>query len=102
MRTNVNTGMFMRFEWDKAKNQANIRKHGIDFNDVKEMFNHPMLALQDDRCDYGEERWIGIGWIKKIIGVAVYVERHEDTIRIISARKATKHEVRRYEQIIKN
>lgn len=92
----------MRFEWDNAKNQANIRKHGIDFNDAKEMFNHPMLALQDDRYEYGEERWIGIGWIKKLIGVVIYVERHDDTIRIISARKATKHEVLRYEQIIKN
>lgn len=92
----------MHFEWDEAKNEINIRKHGIDFADVKDMFNHPMLILLDDREDYGEERWVGIGWMQQLIGVVVYVERHEDTIRIISARKATKHEVRRYDQSIKN
>lgn len=92
----------MRFEWDEAKNEINIRKHGIDFADVKDMFNHPMLTLLDNREYYGEERWIGVGWIQQLMGVVIYVERHEDTIRIISARKATKHEVRRYEQSIKN
>ena len=92
----------MRFEWDEAKNEINIRKHGIDFADVEDMFNHPMLTVIDNRENYREERWISLGWIQQIIGVVVYVERHEDTIRIISARKATKHEVRRYEQSIKN
>lgn len=92
----------MRFEWDEAKNEINIRKHGIDFADVKDMFNHPMLTLLDDREDYGEERWIGLGWIHQLIGVVIYVERHENTVRIISARKATKREVHRYEQSIKN
>jgi hypothetical protein len=94
--------MGMGFEWDEAKNEINIRKHGIDFADVKDMFNHPMLTMLDEREDYGEERWIGIGWMQQLMGVVVYVERHEDTIRIISARKATKQEVRRYEQCIKN
>lgn len=90
----------MRFEWDEAKNGINIRKHGIDFEDVKEMFDHPMLSFSDDRECYGEERWVGIGWLQQLIGVVVYVEQHEDVIRILSARKATKHEVRRYEQEI--
>lgn len=92
----------MRFEWDEVKNETNISKHGIDFNDVKAMFDYPMLTLLDEREDYGEERWIGIGWLQSTVGVVVYVERYEDTVRIISARKATKHEVRRYEQSIKN
>ena len=92
----------MYFEWNEAKNRANIRKHGIDFNDVKDMFNHPMLTFVDDREDYGEERWISIGQLQRHVSVVVYAERHEDTIRIISARKATKNEVRRYEQIIKD
>lgn len=92
----------MRFEWDAAKNDVNIRKHGIDFADVEDIFNHPMLTLPDDRDDYGEERWIAIGWIRALIGVVVYTERQDDVIRIISARKATKYEVRRYEQSFKN
>ena len=61
-----------------------------------------MLTVVDDREDYGEERWFGIGWIQGLIGVVVYTERIGDVIRIISARKATKHEVRRYEQAVKN
>ncbi len=92
----------MLFEWDKLKNEINIRKHGIDFSDVKDMFNHPMLTLLDNREDYGEDRWIGMGWMQSLIGVVIYVERHNDVIRIISAGKATKHEVRRYEQCVKN
>lgn len=88
----------MRFEWDDAKNSANIRKHGIDFADVIDIFSHPMLVMLDDREVYGEERWIAIGWIHALVGVVVYAERQGDVIRIISARKATKHEVRRYEQ----
>ncbi|BBP74604.1 MULTISPECIES: BrnT family toxin [Pseudomonas] len=92
----------MHFEWDEIKNQANIRKHGIDFNDVPDIFQHPMLALRDDRTDYGEERWISIGWIKILLGVVVYTERRGDAIRIISARKATKQEAKYYAERIEN
>lgn len=92
----------MRFEWDEAKNRANIRKHGIDFNDVPDMFQHPMLALRDDRANHDEERWISIGWIKTLIGVVVYSERRGDVIRIIFARKATKREGKLYVERIEN
>jgi len=92
----------MNFEWEEAKNLLNVRKHGINFTDVTDMFNHPMLTRLDKRENYGEERFIGIGWIQALIGVVVYVERYEDTIRIISARKTTKQEVSHYEQRIKN
>ena len=86
----------------KLKNQVNIEKHGIDFADVADIFNHPMLTLLDEREDYGEDRWVSIGWIKSVIGVVIYTERIDHVIRIISARKATKNEVRRYEKSIKN
>jgi uncharacterized DUF497 family protein len=92
----------MFIEWDDKKNALNIAKHGIDFIDVADMFNHPMLVLRDERVDYGEERWIGIGWMQRLIGVVVYTERNGDVIRIISARKATKNEVRLYEQSLQN
>jgi hypothetical protein len=87
----------MRFEWDEAKNRSNIQKHGIDFNDAQDLFKHPLLSLLDNRENYGEERWIGIGWLQHIIAVVVYTER-DDVIRLISVRKATKNEVRLYEQ----
>lgn len=66
------------------------------------MFRHPMLTLGDRRADYGEDRWIGIGWLRSIVGVVVYTERKGDVIRIISARKATKEEMRHYVQRIEN
>jgi hypothetical protein len=89
----------MRFEWDEAKNRSNIQKHGIDFNDATDLFKHPLLSLIDSRENYGEERWIGIGLLRHIIAVVVYTEC-DDVIRLISARKATKNEVRLYEQRI--
>ena len=92
----------MQFEWDAAKNEVNIRKHGIDFEDVKDIFNHPMMTLMDSRENYGEARWLAVGWIQTVLGVVVYTERIGDVIRIISARKAIKSEVRRYEQYFKN
>ncbi|MCL6688215.1 BrnT family toxin [Pseudomonas sp. R3.Fl] len=92
----------MQFEWDEAKNQANIRKHGIDFRDVPEIFQHPLLALRDDRIDYEKERWIAIGWLRRLVGVVVYTERRGEVIRIISARKATRQEVRRYVESIED
>jgi len=88
----------MTFEWDTHKNQLNIRKHGIDFTDVPEMFDYPMLVMIDDREDYVEDRWIGIGLLKHVVAVVVFVERHDDVIRIISARKATYYESKTYQE----
>ncbi|WGS49726.1 BrnT family toxin [Paraburkholderia sp. D15] len=88
----------MLFEWDEAKNQINIRKHGIDFADAIDVFNHPVLTALDEREDYGEERWVALGWIEASMGVVVYVERSEDVLRIISARKATRRETRQYKE----
>ncbi|PYB85512.1 BrnT family toxin [Pseudomonas soli] len=90
----------MRFEWDEEKNQLNIRKHGIDFNDVLEMFRQPMLALRDERFEYPEARWIGMGWINAWVSVVAYTERQGDVIRIISARRATRLEVTRYVETV--
>ncbi|MEN6577910.1 MAG: BrnT family toxin [Phycisphaerales bacterium] len=87
----------MRFVWDQRKNRENIRKHGIDFRDVVEMFGRPMLIRLDTRGDYGEDRWIGVGLLRAVVAVVVYVEwLQDDTIRIISARKATTYEKDEY------
>ena len=92
----------MRFEWNQAKSENNIRKHGIDFADVEDMFDNPVLTLSDSRKDYGEERWVAIGRIHGLVCVVTYTERRGDVIRIISARKATRYEINRYEKRIKN
>ena len=83
----------MRFVWEEKKNRSNIKRHVIDFNDVIDMFDYPILSCIDKREDYGEERCVGIGFLKGIIAVIVYNEDDEkDIIRIISVRKATKNE----------
>ena len=92
----------MDFIWDENKNLINIQKHGIDFLDAVEIFNGPMLISPDTRYDYGEERYIGIGFIRHMAGVVVYVEKENDVIRVISARKATKHEERRFKKKLRN
>ena len=86
----------MKYTWNNAKNHLNIRKHGIDFTDVPSMFQHPMVTFLDQRKDYGEERWIGIGILKTILAVVVFSEPGENTIRIISARKANHYENKIY------
>lgn len=90
----------IRFEWDEEKNQLNIRKHGIDFNEVPDMFRHPMLVLKDERFDYLEPRWISMGWINAWVSVVAYTDRQGDVIRVISARRATRREEMRYVETI--
>ena len=90
----------MQFEWDEAKNLENIRKRQIDFADVPEMFESAMLIELDDRIDYGEDRWVGIGFLQNSVAVVVWTERQGDVIRIISARKANRYERKRFEQYL--
>ncbi len=92
----------MKFEWDENKRRTNIQKHGLDFRDAWKVFNYPMLIALDDREDYGEDRYIGIGMLERRIVVVVYTERSEDTIRIISMMKALTHERNRYEQLLQD
>jgi hypothetical protein len=61
-----------------------------------------MLAAPDDREEYGEDRWIGIGLLRAFVVVVVYVERDEDVVRVISLRKALSHERAEYERILQD
>mgnify|MGYP000914872446 FL=1 len=92
----------MKFTWDEAKNAMNRRKHGIDFADVPSIFEYPMVTFLDQRKEYGEDRWIGIGWLGDILAVVVYTESNAGTTRIISARKANRHEQSIYIEEIGN
>jgi uncharacterized protein len=92
----------MKFEWDERKNQSNLAKHGFDFADAFRIFNLPMIVEFDEREDYGEDRYVGIGLLNGRVVVVVYTELDEETVRIISLRKALSHERRRYEQYLKN
>lgn len=95
----------MEFRWDKNRNKENIRKHGIPFEDTVEVFDDPFhVSILDKRFDYFDERWITIGSLKKgniiVVGDLYYLtENGDEIIKIITARKATKKEVRQYETV---
>ena len=86
----------MEFEWDENKNKSNQEKHGIDFNDAKDIFNDPnRINSEDNRKDYGEKRWIAIGMVANIFLTVVYTIR-DAAIRIISARRSNRKERQAY------
>ena len=85
----------MHFTWDEAKRQSNLRKHGYDFADAYRVFQGPLVLAEDGRNDYGEQRMIAIGMLDAVTVLVVHVE-NERTIRIISMRRADKHETNRY------
>lgn len=92
----------MKFKWNEQKRRRNIRNHKIDFADLSSVFDSPMVVWLDTREDYGEERWIGIGVLRSSPVVIVYTEPDEETIRLISARKANKHERKIYKNNVRN
>lgn len=94
----------MKFEWDDKKNQANIKKHGIDFADAVYVFADPLaLNIPDDEHSNDEDRWIILGRnLQSTVLLVVHTFREGDAIRIISARKSTKNEQRIYEMRSKN
>lgn len=92
--------MDMEFEWDEAKNQANIRKHGISFEMAKRIFDRPVLTSPDRRRNYGEDRYVSIGQSGHAVLIVVTHTRRDGRIRLISARPASRKErLRYYEQI---
>lgn len=89
----------MRFEWDDAKERANIAKHGIDFATAQRIFDGPVLTRPDMRRDYGEVRHVSVGRV----GPAVIVVAHSmrgNRRRLISARPASRKERRSYHERI--
>jgi uncharacterized protein len=92
----------MKFEWHEGKNKINIEKHGADFADAHEIFERTMLINQDNRMNYGENRFIGVGYIKSRLMVIIFTRREPNIIRIISLRKANKREQARFEKALKN
>ena len=96
----------MKFEWDERKNQINIKKHKVSFEDAESVFQDCFAVyLDDDEHSLDEERFIIIG-ISETLYRELYVcycHRGEDNeiIRIISARKATKQEIKLYQEGLK-
>lgn len=89
--------MYVNFDWDDRKEADNIKNHGVDFNEAREVFFDPLSQeLIDERSV--QERWILIGTSKRGRLLLVIFQHIEDsTARIISARIATPHERKDYE-----
>jgi uncharacterized DUF497 family protein len=85
----------VRFTWDPDKNLANVRGHGIAFQDAARIFDGPTVERPDDRFVYGEVRVYAIGLVNGIEITVIYTDRESDTRHLISAWRAEPHE-RRY------
>lgn len=91
----------MTFDWDEKKRQANLRQHGLDFKDASKIFENETLLMIDDRFDYGETRYVSFGMLRNIVVALVYAGT-EESIRIISLRRATRNEEKEYFQGIRD
>jgi hypothetical protein len=89
------------YEWDPAKERSNVRKHGVDFDLARRVFDDPDAISDRDRFEGGEYRWQTTGLVNGVnlllVAHTVRDSRGAETIRIISARSATRKEKRRYE-----
>jgi uncharacterized protein len=85
----------MRVEWDEAKRKSNIRRHGIDFANVEEVFSNETITFLDNRFDYGETRFLTFGLLHGEV-VAIAHTETDEMIRVISVRKAEKDEEETY------
>jgi hypothetical protein len=85
----------MKFTWDKSKQQANLKKHGLDFADVEQVFAGHTFTRPDSRFDYSEQRFNTIGMLVLDVVVIAHTET-EETIHLISMRKAERHERENY------
>lgn len=90
------------FEWHPGKAASNLRKHGVDFNLATAIFQDPLaLSVRDEDHDESEERWVTMGQSRQgrllIVSHTFHETGDRTTVRIISARPATRSERRQFE-----
>lgn len=97
--------MQYNFEWAPTKAHTNARKHGVTFEEATKIFDGPMAItiFDDEESSDDEDRWVTLGQINGqhyLVVVHTYrsINRDSVTIRLISARPATRQEIRQYEQ----
>jgi len=88
------------YEWNETKNQENLSKHGLSFEDANIVFSGPCVTFEDTRYDYGEERFITLGLLAGRVVVIAHTPRGERT-RVISMRKANSREQKIYQERLK-
>jgi uncharacterized protein len=95
----------VKFEWDEQKNESNLRKHGVLFEDAVLAFDDPRCLIYPERVEAGETRWHAIGAVEGsyLFLTVVHTYREEGVeqiVRVISARRATTRERERYAEAI--
>lgn len=89
------------FEWDLRKDSANQRKHGVGFAEATTVFDDSLSVTIPDTDDIiGEERFVIVRMSSKRSLLIVVLTSRRERIRLISARPATKHERRKYEETL--
>jgi hypothetical protein len=88
----------VRVVWDESKSRTNRRKHGVAFEQASALFRQrdDYLEIFDDAHSDEEDRFIAIGRVAEGVILVVYTERDDETVRLISARWATKREAQLY------
>ena len=95
--------MQYNFEWDPVKAKSNLKKHNVSFEEASEIFLDPLqLSTPDTKHSEQEERWITLGNTKThklrlVVHTFMIHQKDQITVRIISARSATRHEQKQYE-----
>jgi uncharacterized protein len=85
----------MKIGYDPAKREATLNARGLDFADAAQVFDGLLIQNRDDRFDYGEERFITVGFLDERMVVVIWTPR-DDGRHIISMQKANEREQRRY------
>jgi len=89
----------MDFEWNSEKARANLRKHGVAFEEAATVFGDALaVTYSDPEHSLGEARWVTFGFSERRRLLAVCHAERNSTVRIISAREATQHERKVYEE----
>jgi uncharacterized protein len=91
----------MEFTWSERKRAINLREHGLDFVDAPRVFEGLTFTYEDDRFEYEEKRFVTLGLLAGV-PVSIAHTESEDEIRVISFRKATSREAKRYFNEVQN
>lgn len=92
----------MKFEWDLSKAASNLKKHKVSFEEASTVFFDPLAKITGDpdhSDDESRQILIGYSHLRKLLFVVHVYKEKKDSIRIISARKATKRETKDFENI---
>jgi uncharacterized protein len=91
--------MALEFEWDPAKAEANLKEHGVSFDEATTVFRDTLsITISDPDHSHSEDRFVDIGMSHRMQLLVVSYTERKDRIRIISARRATRAERKSYEE----